>query len=413
MTQRRDLKRYARGALSGKYSSVILALIIVEALSFFSGSIAGELFPGSTTVDMVLGNVFTFIVTLLVNVVTAGMGYMYLNIARGKEYSMSDLFYFYKHHPDRVITAAFVLALISVITMLPANLYNYSYDFSTVMNSAAAYITAAEVEALAEYAVHFLLLMIVGLLVCQIVTIPLEMTYFLLADHPQMKGMEAVKESIKMMKGSFWRMLLLKLSFLPLLVLSGFTFYIALLWVLPYINMTSVMFYRDLRGELGAEPDETAKAAEVYSSFEKREQSPEHGTGWIPKEVADADRKADTQEPLHLAKADTQEPQHLESANMQDMCHDGEKDSEGTGYSEEKNLTEEADRPEKEKAAVHLEKPVHMIKEAENTQESENTVKEITVEKDFESKESVKKQETEEEEDNVPKPWDEYFNGIK
>ena len=80
MTQRWDLKGYARQALSGKYASVILALIIVEGISLLCGSIAGDLFPGDSALDLVLGNAFSFIVTLLVNVVTAGMGYMYLNI---------------------------------------------------------------------------------------------------------------------------------------------------------------------------------------------------------------------------------------------------------------------------------------------------------------------------------------------
>ena len=39
-------------------------------------------------------------IMLLINVVAAGMNYMYLNIARGKAYSLNDLFYFYRHHPE-------------------------------------------------------------------------------------------------------------------------------------------------------------------------------------------------------------------------------------------------------------------------------------------------------------------------
>ena len=52
------------------------------------------------------------------------------------------------------------------------------------------------------------------------------------------------------MKGNIWRYLKLNLSFVPLIFLSAFTLYIALLWVLPYMEMSMATFYRDLNGEL-------------------------------------------------------------------------------------------------------------------------------------------------------------------
>ena len=53
-----------------------------------------------------------------------------------------------------------------------------------------------------------------------------------------------------MMKGNFWRYVKLNLSFVPLLLLSVFTFYIALFWIIPYMEMSMATFYRDLNGEL-------------------------------------------------------------------------------------------------------------------------------------------------------------------
>ena len=103
MTSRRELKNYAKQAMSGKYGILILAFVAVQALALISSMISTALFPGEETIDIVLSYAFTFILTLLINVVAAGMNYMYLNIARGKAYSLNDLFYFYRHHPDRVI----------------------------------------------------------------------------------------------------------------------------------------------------------------------------------------------------------------------------------------------------------------------------------------------------------------------
>ena len=102
MTSRRELKNYAKQAMSGKYGILILAFVAVQALALISSMISSALFPGEETIDIVLSYAFTFIMTLLINVVAAGMNYMYLNIARGKVYSLNDLFYFYRHHPDRV-----------------------------------------------------------------------------------------------------------------------------------------------------------------------------------------------------------------------------------------------------------------------------------------------------------------------
>lgn len=107
MTPRRELKKYAKEAMSGKYGTIILGFVAVQALAVISSMVSSSLFPGTEKLDIVLGYAFSFILTLLVNVVAAGLNYMYLNIARGKAYSLNDLIYFYKHHPDRVIVATF------------------------------------------------------------------------------------------------------------------------------------------------------------------------------------------------------------------------------------------------------------------------------------------------------------------
>ncbi len=54
------------------------------------------------------------------------------------------------------------------------------------------------------------------------------MTYFLMADDTELGVIQALKESARLMKGNIWRYVKLNLSFIPLLLLSVFTFYIAL-----------------------------------------------------------------------------------------------------------------------------------------------------------------------------------------
>ena len=83
MTSRRDLKNYAKQAMSGKYGILILAFVAVQALALISSMISSALFPGEETIDIVLSYAFTFILTLLINVVAAGM-FVYAGICGGR-----------------------------------------------------------------------------------------------------------------------------------------------------------------------------------------------------------------------------------------------------------------------------------------------------------------------------------------
>ena len=83
MTSRRELKNYAKQAMSGKYGILILAFVAVQALALISSMISSALFPGEETIDIVLSYAFTFILTLLINVVAAGM-FVYAGICGGQ-----------------------------------------------------------------------------------------------------------------------------------------------------------------------------------------------------------------------------------------------------------------------------------------------------------------------------------------
>ena len=340
MTQRSELKARARERMSGKYGTLILAFVIVQGLLLVSSLVSGELFPGDSVLDIVLANVFSFILSLIVNVMSAGMIYMYLNIARGKQYSLNDLLYFYRNHPDRVITASFVFAVINLLTMLPSTIYSYT-----------AQVDVNDINALADSVVISASMLIIGLLVYEVLVIPMEMAYFILSDHPEMKGRDALKESINLMRGSCGRYLMLKASFIPLMFLSVFTFYIALLWILPYMTMTETMFYRDLKGELKrsgeTEPPTYGYQSEPYF------------------------KSVDT-EAEEIVNPEADQDDRAEKADLWNIQPDSE-----SRESADNEITEQPQKAEE-------------IQEEKKPQEEQP-----------------------EEEDNEPKPWDEYFNRIK
>ena len=355
MTPRRELKQYAKQAMSGKYGTLILAFIAVQALAIISSMVSTSLFPGTETIDIVLGYAFSFILTLLINVISAGMNYMYLNIARGKAYSLNDLIYFYKHHPDRVIVATFFLAVLNLLTMLPYTIYGNTAEVGSTIEEQFTWLYTS------------LFLMIVGMIVYQILAIPLEMAYYILADKPELKGTEALKESIEMMHGNFGRYFMLKVSFIPLMFLSVFTFYIALLWILPYMVMTETMFYRDLTGELTLQKQNEERRAQesVNPMF-----------GRMP--------------------GDQQQFRSMDEAPVSDPYESRE--------AQEDALNKESSQHD----------PVN--ENAENGQYNWQSAEVQESQENIEAQKSYNIQtqsDQDEEEDNEPKPWDEYFDSLK
>ena len=196
-----------------------------------------SLFGGTSTMSIVLGEVFALGVSLITGIFSAGYCYMQLNIARGREYSLGDLIFFFKNQPDRVIIAGFVLALIQVAAQIPYSYFVYTMDRGTTLEEQMTWMSTIS------------LLMLLSMVLNMLISLPFAMTFYLMADDVNLGGIEALKASARLMKGNMGRYLLLQISFIPLLFLSMFTLYLALLWIIPYMEMSFAVFYQDLTGE--------------------------------------------------------------------------------------------------------------------------------------------------------------------
>lgn len=237
----RDLKSSAKAAMKGNTGLLVMAMLAYTALSFAGNMLTDAFFPGTGIVNIVISEIFMFVLTLVFGIFYAGVRYLYLNVARGRVYSMEDMIYFFRNDPDKVIVATFVLSAISIAVSIPVNIYIYNMEVGT------------SIQEQMDWAVTTMMLMLVVVAVSELLTLPFEMTYYLMADHPEMSGMEALKNSVRMLKGNMGKLLLMKISFIPLMLLSVFTLYIALIWIIPYMEMTTAEFYRALTGE----PDES------------------------------------------------------------------------------------------------------------------------------------------------------------
>lgn len=75
------------------------------------------------------------------------------------------------------------------------------------------------------------------------------MTFFIIADEPELSGAAAIKKSKEMMKGHKWELFVLLFSFFWWYILGIITFGLAYIYIIPYIEATVVNFYEKIKTE--------------------------------------------------------------------------------------------------------------------------------------------------------------------
>jgi len=224
----KEIKLQAKKSLQGHVGTVILGLLAVYGLNTLGTILSTNLFSGTSALDLVLSEIFMLVVSLIVGIISAGLGYMLLNISREKEFSLGDLGYFFKNQPDRVIVAGFVLAMIQLITAIPYYYVSFTTDPGLTVDSQIQWLSMT------------LGLLAVSTLLNFLISLPFAMTYFLMADDTELGGIQALKESARLMKGNIW-----------ILALSRFCYYLCsrsilhfsgscLIWKCPWWHFTGI-----------------------------------------------------------------------------------------------------------------------------------------------------------------------------
>ncbi len=95
----------------------------------------------------------------------------------------------------------------------------------------------------------FILLIIPGL----IASLAYSMTFFVIAEDPNIGAREAIRKSKKMMHGYKWKFFCLQLRFIGWALLCILTLGIGFLWLNPYIQISTAKFYEDIKNT-GAVP---------------------------------------------------------------------------------------------------------------------------------------------------------------
>ncbi len=188
---------------------------LLAAIWFVYAVIVGAIGSlSATAIIPVIGSIIVFVSTVAVLLISGpfmlGLSTASLEVSEGKHTSFNKLFSGFKQFG----TAFPLMILISIFTFLWS-----------------------------------LLLVIPGI----IKTYSYSMSWFVLADRPDLTANEARKRSMYLMQGRKWRLFCLDFSFIGWYILSILTLGILSFWVMPYHLTARAEFYQELlREEKGA-----------------------------------------------------------------------------------------------------------------------------------------------------------------
>ena len=244
-----ELKSLARETLKGKYgtfigTTAIYALIVFGASLVVTLSTMGIRGNASLIIQMCLQFVLVFVWMLF----SVGFIHQSMQACRGQAIGIKDLFYGFSHNPDRFIVLSLLMTLIAVVMLLP---FIILFVIGGMLGGSAATIMMTIGMLFYIVAIVFLIILTYGLALC----------YYLILDNPGMTAIESMKESWKLMKGNKGRFFYISLSFIGMSLLAMLTCGIGMLWVTPYMNVTTAYFYLDVIGKL--DPPATQVVEEV------------------------------------------------------------------------------------------------------------------------------------------------------
>ena len=183
--ERAQLKAMAKEQIKGNIGILFVITLITALIGGILGSVPG------------IGSIASFVIS---PVLSLAMCAIYLNLVNGQKPEIGDLFSKF----NQLVPALVANLLVGLFTAL-----------------------------------WMLLLIIPGI----IKSISYSMTFYILAENPELSGIEAINRSKAMMEGHKMEYFILQLSFIGWILLGAITLGIAYIWVLPYMQATTTNFY--------------------------------------------------------------------------------------------------------------------------------------------------------------------------
>ena len=247
------MKAKAKDQLLGNYGiatgsfALLFALcygVMVIVMSAFYNGISDNVLSGA---QMSIGRyvetqILSIVITLISVIFSVGYLYILRRISAGDRPALSELFFVFKNHPDKVIMIGLIMTVTQAILLLPSNILSFNgifRDDGTFVDGKKLFL--------------WVLLYLTGFIISLVIDIMLAMSFMIYLDDPETPVIDIVKGSISMMRGNKFRYFYMLLSFIGYWILIILSLGIAMLWVVPYQSMTALNFYDDIKDSTNVE----------------------------------------------------------------------------------------------------------------------------------------------------------------
>ena len=253
-----QLKSIAKGRMLGNYGKMIGAFFTMYAL-FLAVALILVMLTGiiSASASVTTGLIFFFVMLLgfyiLIPLFVVGQNKMFLTAGRGEYCKFSYLFSGFVISPGKSILAMLLLILISigvlVVPMIAVGVLGYF----------ARHNEALLILAFAIY--------IAALVIYYIIVLKFALVYYLIIDRPELSVIQLFKTSNYLMKGNKGRFFYITISFIPIMFLGVMSYYIGLLFLMPYMQMTFAQFYINVVEVEKAQQESNAAAYQAMQTY--------------------------------------------------------------------------------------------------------------------------------------------------
>ncbi|WP_142414517.1 DUF975 family protein [Hathewaya massiliensis] len=245
-----EIKTKAKEALKGNWGVAIASCIIygllLQGFSFVINMRDLTINGFTDALENSNGDFKSSIIVLLINVflagaMTYGLNNFFIKLIRRENADIKDVFEGFKHYKGTFF--------INLLLLIYQFLWALMFIVPVVIILIIAVVSVATDNISITAILLVCLVIIVVSIVLSIILFRYSMSFYIYIDNPELTASEVIKESIDMMEGNQIRLFKLYLSFILWFLLSIITLGIAMIWVGPYMQTCTAVFYEELKDE--------------------------------------------------------------------------------------------------------------------------------------------------------------------
>ncbi len=245
-----QLKVLAKEQLLGNYGKIAGAFAVIIAIYFavfsvaygfgVAGLMGAAFFGGSHITSAMIGSIIILFLIMLIIValfycMEIGLIHMAIQIARGNQVELKDVFFVFSHHPDKALGLFFLFYFANILMSIPACVVQIVY--------------ADDITNFGPMFLLYIVLYIGSIVGSVMLSLVYGLRFYFYCDHPDWKALDCAKQSRIVLQGQKGRFFYISLSFIGWYFLVLISCGLAILWVGPYFMTVLANFYRELNGE--------------------------------------------------------------------------------------------------------------------------------------------------------------------